>query len=318
MPVEVSVIIPTHNRCNSLKKTLYSLINQTYPKENYELIVIDDGGSDATERMVESIKKNTHLNIKYFWQKNQGPAAARNLGIKHVSADIIAFTDDDCIVHPDWLENIAKAYEKNPDAMIIGGETLPPKGRIVAAVGQGLTKNAFFDYVDGKKQAIFFPTCNASFRREVFDNAGLFDTDFPLAAGEDLEFCWRCFKKGMKLLYQPQIKVTHYCAANLKQYAKQSFNYGRGNYLTKLKQPDHPEIKGIETNRGWRFFGYCIKEFIYTIPFALIFTGRLKKKEKITGFFNSCGVFVTLIVHKISYLAGTVSEHNLAYRTQRI
>ena len=316
--LKITIAVPTYNRGKSISATLKAIAEQKFPRGSYEIIIVDDGGKDSTKEIVNDFSKKSGVPIKYLWQENRGPAAARNLAIKNSKAPIIAFTDDDCIVHPDWLENIAKAHEKNPDAMIIGGETLPPKGRIVAAVGQGLTKNAFFDYVDGKKQAIFFPTCNASFRREVFDNAGLFDTDFPLAAGEDLEFCWRCFKKGMKLLYQPQIKVTHYCAANLKQYAKQSFNYGRGNYLTKLKQPDHPEIKGIETNRGWRFFGYCIKEFIYTIPFALIFTGRLKKKEKITGFFNSCGVFVTLIVHKISYLAGTVSEHNLAYRTQRI
>jgi len=304
----ISVIIPTHNRSSSLKKTLLSLMNQTYPKDRYEIIIVDDGGRDNTEKMIKELNKQTNSNINYFWQKNRGPAAARNLGIKHAKADIIAFTDDDCIVNPDWLEKIIEAFSKDKDAMIVGGETLPPKGRIVAAVGQGLTKNAFFDYVNGKKETIFFPTCNAAFRKEVFKKAGYFDEDFPLAAGEDLEICWRAFKKGMKLLYEPSLIVTHYCNSSLCAYARQSFNYGRGNYIAKLKQPDHPVIKGLETGGRWAFFKYCIRELLYIFPFAFIFTPRIKKEEKIRGAWNSFVVVISLITHRISYLAGNISE----------
>jgi len=305
---KISVIIPTHNRSSSLKKTLISLINQTYPKDRYEIIIVDDGGSDNTEKMIKELNKQTNSNINYFWQKNRGPAAARNLGIKNARADIIAFTDDDCIVNPDWLEKMIEAFSKDKDAMIVGGETLPPKGRIVAVVGQGLTKNAFFDYVNGKKETIFFPTCNAAFRKEVFKKAGYFDISFPLPAGEDLEFSWRCFKKGLKLLYKPEIIVTHYCTPNLRAYARQSFNYGRGNYITKLKQPDHPEIRGLETGGRWAFFKYCIRELLYIFPFAFIFTPRIKKEEKIRGAWNSFVVVISLITHRISYLAGNISE----------
>lgn len=304
----ISVILPTHNRSSSLKKTLLSLINQTYPKSRYEIIVVDDGGSDGTKNMIEELNKQTNSKIHYLWQKNQGPAAARNFGIKHSKSGIIAFTDDDCIVNPDWLEKIASAFSKDKDATIVGGETIPPKGEIVAAVGQGLTKNAFFDYVNGKKEAIFFPTCNAAFRKAVFGKAGYFDEDFPLAAGEDLEFSWRCFKKGLKMLYAPEIVVTHYCTPNLRAYARQSFNYGRGNYITKLKQPDHPEIRGLETGGRWAFFKYCIRELLYIFPFAFIFTPRIKKEEKIRGARNSFVVFISLITHRISYLAGNISE----------
>jgi glycosyltransferase involved in cell wall biosynthesis len=314
MPIQLSVIIPTHNRGSSLKTTLLSLINQTYQKDRYEIIIVDDGGSDGTKNMIEELNKQMNSRIKYLWQKNQGPAAARNLGIKNAKADIISFTDDDCIVHPDWIERIIEAFSKDKDAMIIGGETLPQKGRIVAAVGQGLTKNAFFDYVNGKKETIFFPTCNTAFRKEVFKKAGYFDISFPLAAGEDLEFSWRCFKKGLKLLYKPEIIVTHYCTPNLRAYARQSFNYGRGNYITKLKQPDHPETRGLETGGSWAFFKYCIKELLYVFPFAFIFTPRIKKEEKIRGARNSFVVFISLITHRISYLAGNIFERRAIRR----
>ena len=95
---KISVIIPTHNRSSSLKKTLISLINQTYPKDRYEIIIVDDGGSDNTEKMIKELNKQTNSNINYFWQKNRGPAAARNLGIKNARADIIAFTDDEHLI----------------------------------------------------------------------------------------------------------------------------------------------------------------------------------------------------------------------------
>jgi GT2 family glycosyltransferase len=212
------------------------------------------------------------------------------------------------VPNSDWLEKITSVFSKDKNAMIVGGETLPPKGMIVAAVGQGLTKNAFFDYVNGKRETIFFPTCNAAFRKEVFRKAGYFDEDFPLAAGEDLEFSWRCFKKGLKLLYAPEIKVTHYCTPNLRAYARQSFNYGRGNYIAKLKQPDHPEIKGLETGSRWAFFKYCVREFAYALPFAVIFTPRIKKEEKISGAKNTILVFISLIVHRLNYACGNIYE----------
>ena len=306
--LKITVAVPTYNRGKSISATLEAIAEQNFPRESYELIVVDDGGKDSTKEIIREFSRKSGFPIKYLWQENRGPAAARNLAIRNSKAPIIAFTDDDCVPKSDWLEKIASAFSKDKDAMIVGGETIPPKGMIVAAVGQGLTKNAFFDYVNGKKETIFFPTCNAAFRKAVFGKAGYFDEDFPLAAGEDLEFSWRCFKKGLKLLYAPEIIVTHYCNPNLRAYARQSFNYGRGNYIAKLKQPDHPEIRGLETGGNWAFFKYCIKEFAYALPFAVIFTPRIKREEDSSGIKNTILIFTALIVHRLNYLKGTIAE----------
>ncbi|MCX6710287.1 MAG: glycosyltransferase [Candidatus Woesearchaeota archaeon] len=306
--LKITVAIPTYNRGKSIKPALEAITKQDFPKSEYELIIVDDGGNDSTKEIVGEFSRKSGFPIRYSWQKNKGPAAARNLAILNSKSPIIAFTDDDCIPNPDWLEKILSAFSNDSDAMIIGGETLPPKGNLIAKVGQGLTKNAFFDNVNGKREAIFFPTCNAAFRKEVFKKAGCFDEDFPIAAGEDLEFSWRCFKKGLKLLYAPDAIVTHYCTPNLRAYARQSFNYGRGNYIAKLKQPDHPEIRMLETGGNIRFLWYCVMEVLEAPRFAFLFTVRIKKWMGISGLKGTLATFFILLVHRFSYLSGNIRE----------
>ena len=99
-PPKVSVIIPTFNRKDWLKECLDSVTNQDTKGISYEVIVVDDGSSDGTEDIVHRYKKTTYLR-----QKNQGQAAARNLGLSAARGQVIAFTDDDCIPSKDWLRN---------------------------------------------------------------------------------------------------------------------------------------------------------------------------------------------------------------------
>ena len=109
--IEVSVVIPTYNRKERLKDTLESLFHQTIPKDQYEIIVVDDGSSDGTEELVQVMIKTSPCSLRYFKQKNQGQAAARNLGIKNAVAEIIGFTDDDCIVDAGWIQKAADYFK---------------------------------------------------------------------------------------------------------------------------------------------------------------------------------------------------------------
>ena len=97
---EVSIIIPTYNRADSLKKSVASVLEQTYPW--FELIIVDDGSTDNTKELVESFGDNR---IRYYYAGlNQGAAAARNYGLEKARYDYIAFQDSDDIWHPDKLE----------------------------------------------------------------------------------------------------------------------------------------------------------------------------------------------------------------------
>src|SRR3989338_4858676 len=126
-----SIIIPTYNRAKFLPKTLDSVVSQTLSCHKYEILIIDDGSTDNTrEKVAEFMKQYSDYDIKYFYQKNAGPAKARNLGIKESKGEIIFFTDDDCIVPHNWMATLLDGYRRYPDVVGVGGWHIPPDGEL--------------------------------------------------------------------------------------------------------------------------------------------------------------------------------------------
>src|SRR6266498_196465 len=105
----VSVIIPTHNRSGFIERAFTSLVEQEYPKDKFEIIVIDDGSNDRTPEILERFRKQ-HAFFRYLSQANKGPAAARNLGIRQANGEIILLMDDDCIAATTWARELVNAY----------------------------------------------------------------------------------------------------------------------------------------------------------------------------------------------------------------
>ena len=101
-----SVIIPTYNRAESLKKTLLCILNQTY--QRFEVIIVDDGGEDSTKAMIAELNDDR---LKYSWQENQGPLRARYLGAQKASSPWIAFCDSDDLWHAEYLMECKIALE---------------------------------------------------------------------------------------------------------------------------------------------------------------------------------------------------------------
>ena len=163
--MKVAIIVPTHNRKEKLSDCLGSLLKQNYSGGLYEIIVVDDGSSDGTAEMVKELSVS-NANIRYLYQSNKGPAAARNLGIRQSSADIVAFSDNDCVLSPSWIRDMLEAHEAYPEAIAIGGATKANTANIKAVVSQSLSDGAIEADISGTKQIIFFPTCNVSFKRK--------------------------------------------------------------------------------------------------------------------------------------------------------
>jgi len=113
----ISVIIPTYNRRDSLRNTLNSLAHQTYPGDYFEVIVVDDGSTDGTE---EIVAETFPFTLRYFWQINQGDAAARNFGAQQSRADILVFLDDDMWVDPGYLTYLIHAHDTCQDRIVVG------------------------------------------------------------------------------------------------------------------------------------------------------------------------------------------------------
>ena len=206
MSVKVSIVIPTYNRKESLKKTLESLFNQTYPKDNYEIIVCDDYKStDGTEEMVKELMNVSPCELRYLKVKSnyKGPATVRNAGIENARGEIIGFTDDDCIVSPNWIENAIPFFD---DKTISGvqGCTLPlqPHSK----------KNKLF-WVRHTNEItepgdLRYATCNIFYRKEALLEIGGFDPRFTMAR-EDIDLAWSLLDRGYKIIFSKNPLVYH-------------------------------------------------------------------------------------------------------------
>jgi glycosyltransferase involved in cell wall biosynthesis len=179
MHPSVSIIIPTYNRAEFLRKAISSVLDQTYP--NYELIVVDDGSEDHSEGVVSSFR----WPIRYLRQENRGPAAARNTGIQAAQSEFIAFLDsDDCFAKNKLALQVA-AMAENPDCLISHteevwfrrGEHLNQKKRHRKASGDIFAQSLELCAVGMSTVMV---------RRGLFELEGLFDEELPCCEDYDL------------------------------------------------------------------------------------------------------------------------------------
>lgn len=121
--IKISVIIPTRNRANYLKNALDSILNQEFPSDDYEIIVIDNASTDETKEVVEAFCKRNR-NIRYFYEENPGLHNGRHAGAKEALGSILAYIDDDVIVKKTWLEGIQESFV-DPKVGVVTGNILP-------------------------------------------------------------------------------------------------------------------------------------------------------------------------------------------------
>ena len=226
MSVFVSVIIPVFNDPERIRKALDALLKQNYPSNSYEIIVADNGSTDATQQVVEEYcEKYPDMVRMVIENKIQSSYAARNKGVGEARGEIIAFTDSDCLPACDWIESGVRALQE-----------------YVAACGGG--RITFFfksdrpnvcEYFDSARKlnqkfyienAGFAATANFFARREVFDRHGEFRCD--LISGGDYEFGRRLTTAGEKMIYIPGAVVQHPARSSFKEILKKSRRVAAG------------------------------------------------------------------------------------------
>jgi GT2 family glycosyltransferase len=222
-----SIVIPTYNRPDRLAHCLESLTHLTTPRDNFEVIVVDDGSSPPIAPTIDRF--HSALNLTILCQTNQGPAQARNAGAAQAQGQYLAFTDDDCQPHPNWLNALAPPLRQQPRALV-GGRTLNALGHNRFSTASQLLIDYLYDYYNRRQRPSFFASNNFAMATEWFHQVGGFDTAFPLAAGEDREFCDRWLQQGWPLVYAPDAQIDHSHDLSLRRFWRQHFNYGRGAY----------------------------------------------------------------------------------------
>lgn len=221
-----SIVIPTYNRPRPLGLCLQAVARLDFPRERFEVIVVDDGGEIPPHAAVAPFLDRLDLTV--LTAPHGGPAAARNAGVARARGRFLAFTDDDCRPAPDWLRAFEARFAATPDRAI-GGRTLnglPDNPHSTAS--QVLIDYLYTYYNANPNRARFFASNNLAFPTSRFREVGGFDTTALLSAGEDREICDRWLRHGYAMTYAPEAIVYHCHHLTLRGFWWQHFNYGRG------------------------------------------------------------------------------------------
>jgi GT2 family glycosyltransferase len=280
----VSVIVPVYNRANEINRCLDALINQTYPEELFEIIVVDDYSTDDLKAAVKKYPKAKYvLNELEF-----SLPAARNMGLREANGIIILFLDDDTIVERDFIDNIVKVFENNEN---VGGVTGLQRNVMVQSIKKGIFGKlmyfyakffgisgffanqkgvgkvlqtgfivANFDEVDSLTEVEWLSGCNMAYSRKAIDDTGLFDPKYDgHSYHEDSDFSYRVFKKGYKLQATPDAAVEHLVSSVAR------VKLGRIKYY-QLIHNDRFFIKNIYDGSKIRYIRHLIAHLALFLP----------------------------------------------------
>lgn len=225
--ITFSVVVPSYRRPEKLAACLESLAAQTWPLDDFEVIVADDAGMRA---LLAPIAEQGHpFRCRLLSQANRGAAAARNAGAKLARGTFLAFTDDDCRPEPSWLESLWQAQRAEPEGSLIGGRVVNALVRDrFASASQALVDFLVDQSPAGGAPGRLLTSNNLCLPRRGFEELGGFDEAFRGAAGEDREFCLRWARRSRRALYAPEAVVLHAHDLTFAGFLRQHYAYGRG------------------------------------------------------------------------------------------
>ena len=198
-----------------------------YPRSDFEVIVVDDGQS-VPEELIAPFKER--LDVTVCAQAHAGPATARNNGAAKAAGRFLAFTDDDCLPASDWLQNLARCFERSPERAV-GGRTLNAlPDNPYSSASQFLIDYLYGYYNADPGQAKFFASNNLAIPAERFRAIGSFDAVWHRAAAEDRDLCDRWLQQGLQMIYAEEVVVYHAHVLTFRTFLRQHFSYGRGAF----------------------------------------------------------------------------------------
>ena len=266
--MEITVILCTYNRCQSLAKALESVAASQLPDSiQWEVLVVDNNSKDQTKEVTEGFCRRYPGRFRYLFERKQGKSNALNTGIREAHGSILAFMDDDVIVAPTWLMNITEPLNSSEwggtggricaQEIFSAPDWLPLEGEFSMA---GML--ALFDLGDHATEMKCAPYgTNMAFRKTIFEKYGGFRTDMGPRPGselrnEDTEFGHRVLAAGERLWYAPSAVVYHAIPENrLTQRYFLRFSYDHGRALVR--------------ERGYRPSVYGIPRWFFSIPIML-------------------------------------------------
>lgn len=275
-----SIVIPTFNRPVQLTTCLTSISELNYPRDRFEVIVVNDGGASPNIAAFQD-----QINLTVIEQENAGPASARNTGATHAAGQFLVFTDDDCAMLPNYLTVLDRHCLKEG---LVGGKTLNALPHNVFSTASQILIDYLYDYYNqDANRASFFASNNFAMSRDRFRSLGGFHTGFPLAAGEDREFCDRWLHQGYPLTYAPDAQIAHAHRLTLAKFWRQHLNYGRGAYcfhqIRAQRQQDSIKVEPLKFY--WSLLTYPFVQRSTQSPILLSMLLFVSQVANVYGFF---------------------------------
>lgn len=216
----VSVIVPAFNASKTIQSCVNSLLKQGYPQGKYEVIVVDNGSTDNTWKMLQNYRGKIIL----MRNSMKNSYRARNTGIMKARGDILLFTDADCVAGKDWMPLMVRCFQ-NPSIKIAGGG-------IQAAEKRGIVQK-YCDLYCHTQESYYrkgvFASSNMAVRHPKEAKTALFDVSLPL--GADFEFCSRIVNKPSEIVYEPKAVVCHHYSDSMFEFLRKHFVYGKSNWM---------------------------------------------------------------------------------------
>ncbi|HYV98124.1 MAG TPA: glycosyltransferase family A protein [Gemmatimonadaceae bacterium] len=279
--VEISVVVSTRNRAANLPRLFDALERQTF-KGAWELVIVDNDSSDETPEVIGALASRHSFPVVQAVEHRRGKAYALNAGIRLARGTLTAFTDDDAIPAPDWLERITARFAADPTLRCLGGrvELLNPED---APITVRLSRQpSVVDRTNYAPSNIPVIGCNMAFRSETLRNLGLFDVVLgpgsKVRGYEDTDLLYRVVSSGHRIHYDPDLLVHHDHGRRAEAdvaAVRSDYSSGRGGFYTKWL------MRGDTTVMRWAYWDLRTV-FIDIVRYGVV-TGRARREWRELG-----------------------------------
>jgi GT2 family glycosyltransferase len=316
---ELSVVIPTFNRLPVLRETLMRIVMQEFPREKFELIIIDDCSLDGTAEFLAGLK--LPVNVKYLLNKqNLGRARSRNLGIREARGKYILMIDDDIWAETSLLEKHFNKHQEESEEIGVVGAVLASPEVIQTAINERYNNHHLWCFQEMNKYPQNLPynfckTANLSIPKTLVERVGLFSELFLFYGGEDTEFGYRLFKNNIRLVFASEAIGYHYHNETVESLITKEIERGTTYFTYQQIHPDH------KLERSTFFSPFYCKEFnirsiLYNFAKMILFmpSARLINRLVIESF-NQCRILRSLVV---KYLIPILQMQYYRYGIKRV
>ena len=229
-PGHVAVVICTRNRPDKIGQAVASVLACEHP--DFDVTIVDQSTSDATAAVITPMAEQDGR-LRYFHVDEAGLSRAYNTGVRLTTGDVIAFTDDDCIVPPDWLTRITAAFAADPEGDLLYGQVVALAGDAEPGLTPYLEINKPERLSRKSGFKVFGMGANFAARRRLFESIGGFDEVLggggPLRSSQDFDLAYRAYRAGRIILLRPEVRLQHDGRRESEDWPTLLRNYGVGD-----------------------------------------------------------------------------------------